>query len=85
MTTVGGVLSLMGILILFRFGFPQPSFVVEESYLGLESANVLSDGKTVAEARADASRKELTYKRLSMVALGLIVVGSVMQMISVWL
>jgi hypothetical protein len=52
LNTVGLVLSMAGVLIIFRYGPPQPTFESGVA-LGLEDANVLPDGRTVAEHDRD--------------------------------
>jgi hypothetical protein len=48
LNTIGLVLGIAGVLIIFRWGPPQPDFD-EGVSLGLEADNVLANGKKVAE------------------------------------
>jgi hypothetical protein len=46
----GLVLNIVGVVLLFFYGFPQPSFEEGEA-LGLEDGNVLESGETVGQKR----------------------------------
>ncbi len=82
--SIGLVINLMGISILFIFGFPQPDF--DESVgLGLEDGNRLANGLTVKEYGEQIVRKKKTYQVLSLFSLFLIILGVILQMVSLWI
>lgn len=74
MTIAGLILDIAGVALLWYFAFPQPSFE-EGGGIGLEDASLLEDGRTVAEHYEATRRKRALYRKMSQVALGLIVAG----------
>ena len=69
---VGLVLGIAGVLIIFRWGPPQPQ--LEEGVgIGMEDGTRLEDGRTVAEHNADVHSLRATHERMSQ--LGLVLVG----------
>ena len=82
-STVGLVLGMIGVLIIFLFGPPQPSF--EEGVgVGLEDGTPLGDGRTVADHNAEVRRKRRRHSILSKVGLGLVFIGFGLQLWAVW-
>lgn len=80
----GLVLGIVGVGILFKWGFPQPSF--EESVsIGLEDANVLKNGLTVAENNKNVKEEKEQYTNISKLGLALIIIGFAFQFVAVWL
>jgi hypothetical protein len=73
-TVAGLVVEIVGVLIIFKWGPPQPGFS-EGVSLGLEDDNVLDNGRTVRQHTEDARRTRRTYRRLSGVGLVLIMIG----------
>jgi hypothetical protein len=80
----GLVLGITGAAILFRWGFPQPSFE-EGISLGLEDANVLANGLTVAENKQTVREEKERFTRISKLGLALIMIGFVFQLVGTWL
>jgi hypothetical protein len=80
----GMLLGLIGTLILFKYGFPQPSFE-EGAPFGLEDANLLDNGLTVLENNQKVREERERYKRISQLALALILIGFLFQFAAVWL
>jgi hypothetical protein len=74
----GLVLSILGVFLMFVFGPPQPDHS-EGFGLALESATVLSDGKTVDEHKKDIEKRKQLYKFNSKLALALIGIGFCFQ------
>ncbi len=80
----GLVLGIIGAGILFKWGFPQPSF--EEGVgLGLEDANVLENGLTVAENNLRVREEKEQFTRISKLGLALIIIGFAFQLVAAWL
>jgi hypothetical protein len=63
-------------------GFPQPSHE-EGVSLGLTDATPLASGETVAQHNARVRRRKRAYISLSHVALGLMLIGFLLQLIDV--
>ena len=82
--TLGLLLDIGGVALLFKFGPPQPDLSTGVS-LGLEDGTPLDDGRTVAEHAVDQRAKKQRYASCSKAALGLIVAGFVLQAFSLWL
>jgi hypothetical protein len=80
----GLVLNLIGVIILFYYGFPQPTHE-EGAGIGLESGTRLSDGRTVAERDEDVRKTKAEYVAKSRLALGFIVAGFVFQFCSIFI
>ena len=74
----GLVLSILGVLLMFVFGPPQPDHNKGVG-LALQDATVLSDGRTVAEHNRDVARSKQLYGFCSKLALGLIGIGFCFQ------
>ena len=80
----GLVLGMTGAWILFKWGFPQPSF--EEGVgLGLEDATVLENGLTVAENNQKVREEKEQFTRISKLGLALIFIGFFFQLVAAWL
>jgi len=83
LNTIGLVLSMGGVLIIFFYGPPQPN--LEEGVgLGLEDGTPLSDGRTVADHDADVRRRRRLHSRLSKLGLALIFLGFGFQLWAAW-
>jgi hypothetical protein len=83
LNTVGLVLSMVGVVIIFKYGPPQPN-LEEGVALGLEGGNRLPDGRTVAEHDRDVAALRDTHQRMSKVGLGLVFVGFAFQLWATW-
>lgn len=83
LTGIGLLINIAGVLILFKYGFPQPSFD-EASAAGLllEDNNKLDNGLTVKENREKQIKDHKKYKTLAYAALSLILVGFILQFIA---
>jgi len=84
LNTIGLGLNIGGVAVLFRFAWPQPNFEEGEG-LGLEGGTRLKDGRTVDERDADLRRGKRHHENLSRLALGLIILGFVLQLLATWL
>jgi hypothetical protein len=80
---LGLIANIIGVILLFIFGFPQPNFDVGSPF-GLESNNILLNGKTVGENDIEILKLKRKYRLKSCIALGLIICGFLLQSLSVW-
>jgi len=77
----GLALNMVGVLFIFKWGPPQPSFESGVA-LCLEDATPLPNGKTVAEHNASIESKKKRYKLMSCVGLIFIFVGFLCQFLN---
>jgi len=83
LNTIGLLLSIGGVALLFFFGPPQPTF--EQGVgLGLEGGTRLKDGRTVDEHNAAVRKVKRRHENLSRLALILILFGFVLQLCATW-
>jgi hypothetical protein len=81
--TIGLVLGLIGVGLIFVWGPPQPQ--LEEGIgLGLEDGTPLDNGLTVAQHNAIVRRRRCRHTVLSRVGLGLVFLGFLSQLFAVW-
>jgi hypothetical protein len=83
LNTIGLVLGMVGVGILFKWGPPQPDFI-EGVGRRLQSSTVLKDGRKVSDIEEDVRRLKRRHKVMSRVGLGLIGVGFFAQLVAVW-
>lgn len=83
LNTTGLGLGMLGIVIIFCYGPPQPSFD-EGVGIGLEDSNRLSDGRTVAQHNADQRELRGRYSLFSKIGLALVFMGFALQLLAVW-
>jgi len=79
----GLILGIIGVLMIFKWGPPQPSF---QEYVGwrVEDGTRMPDGRTAKEYGDDARRQRSFYNRMSKIGLGLILIGFIFQLIDAW-
>lgn len=83
LNTVGLVLNIVGVILVFFYGFPQPSHD-EGVGIGLEDGTPLSDGRTVAQHNEAVRKMRERYLCLSRFALGLMILGFLFQLFATW-
>lgn len=83
LNSIGLVLDMVGVLIIFRFGPPQPNLETGIG-LGLEDGNVLSDGRTVAQRDREVERARKIHSNMSKCGLTLIFIGFAFQLWAMW-
>ena len=83
LTSIGLVLGILGVGILFRWAPPQPSFERGVG-IGLEDNTRLPNGRTVAQSDADLAALEKHHKHMSRIGLGMVGIGFVLQLCGVW-
>jgi hypothetical protein len=74
LNALGLVLCMIGAILIFLWGPPQPSFKPGVT-IGLENATVLPDGKTVAQHDKEVIANKQFYKYMSQFGLTLIFMG----------
>ena len=82
-SSIGLVLGMIGVLILFRWGPPQPAFK-ESVGRAVEVGTILKDGTKAADIVDGEQREKRKFQRMSGVGLGLVGVGFALQLIGVW-
>lgn len=84
LNTVGLMLGMVGLAMLFRWGPPQPSHQ-QGVFLALESATPIDDrGTNVAERDRQIEHRRARYAMLSKVGLTLVGVGFGYQLLATW-
>lgn len=84
LNSAGLVLGMAGVVMLFIWGPPQPSFQ-DSVGLAIEPETVLVDGRKVGDMIAAEQREKRKYEMRSRVGLGFVGVGFLVQLIAVWL
>ncbi len=83
--TLGLFLGILGVVLIFIWGPPQPSLQTGIS-LGIEDATPIDDtGRTVADHNREIEALCRRHMILSRVGLGLIGVGFLLQLVATWL
>jgi hypothetical protein len=75
---VGLVLNMIGVAIVFYFGFPQPPSSI--GGLMMQDNNPMPDGRTLGQHRKELGDTQQTYKTRSRVGLLFMFVGFVLQL-----
>ncbi len=83
LSAAGLIANMLGVGILFKYGFPQPSHD-QGVGLALEDGTTLPDGRTVAQHNQDSLNTAKRYRRLAFTALFLILVGFVLQFLALF-
>ncbi len=85
LNTIGLVLGIAGVLIIFRWGPPQPDFD-EGIALGISFTEdtVFEDGTKPSETVASVKRRKRIHQVMSHIGLGLIGLGFFVQLVAVW-
>ncbi len=84
LNTIGLLLGIVGVIIIFIWGPPQPT--LEEGIgLGLEDNTPINEsGKTVKQHNGEIRQKRKRYNRLSRTGLVLVFLGFLFQLFAVW-
>ena len=83
LSTIGLILGMIGVILIFIWGPPQPSFEQGGS-IGLEDGTRLPNGKTVAENNADIAAREKRHKIMSRIGLAFVGLSFALQLWAVW-
>jgi hypothetical protein len=81
---MGLCLNMAGVALAFFVGFPQPSHE-EGVALGLQDATPLPSGETVAQHNTRVRQRRRVYISFSHLALGLMLVGFLLQLIDLFI
>ena len=83
LNTLGLIFGMIGVLLIFRWGPPQPS--LEEGVgRGLEDQTPMKDGRTVAEHNAETRELRAKHNRMSRAGLLFVFVGFALQLWGTW-
>lgn len=83
LNTIGLLLNITGVTLVFFFGLPQPSHE-EGVSRGLGDGTVFTDGTSVAEINKRVRTRRRIYAAFAYVALSLILLGFVLQLWATW-
>lgn len=83
LNSIGLVLNIIGVVVLFFCGWPQPDFS-GGGRRTVEDETVMPDGRTLAKHRAEAQAKQKRHKTWAAVALFLIAAGFGFQLWATW-
>jgi hypothetical protein len=79
LNTIGLLLNIAGVILVFFYGFPQPTH--EEGVgLGISDGTPMPDGRTVAQHNEDVRKTKARYLCMSRLALSLIIIGFLFQL-----
>jgi hypothetical protein len=86
LNTIGLVLGMLGVGILFQWGPPQPDFD-EGIAMGISFTKdtVFTDGTKPSEIVAAAKKRKRQHQLMSRFGLGLVGLGFLVQLVAVWL
>ena len=81
--SVGLVFGMVGVLVIFKYGPPQPNLEPGVG-LALEDGNPMPDGRTVAEYNEDVVKLRARHSLMSKVGLVLVFLGFALQLWATW-
>jgi hypothetical protein len=81
--SIGLGLSIVGGVLAFFYGFPQPSHE-EGAGLGLEDNTPLADGRNIAEHNKQVRIVKRKYLSISRLALIMVMLGFGIQLWAIW-
>ena len=84
LNTAGLVLGMVGVLIIFRFGPPQPNFETGVP-LSVEDGTPLPSGETAGQYAKRVVAERARYSRFSKAGLVLVFFGFALQLVATWL
>jgi hypothetical protein len=82
LTAAGLVLDIVGVLIVWKFGWPQPNFELGTGLAVEDGTPVGPNGETAREMDEQKERREMKYRRWSLVGIALITAGFALQLSS---
>jgi hypothetical protein len=75
--------GMAGVLIIFRFGAPQPTHQTGVG-IGVEDSTVLPDGRTASQNDRDIQQIRRRYLFMSQIGLVMVFAGFVFQLCATW-
>lgn len=84
LNTIGLLLGMVGVAMIFIWGPPQPSFE-QGGVIGFPDTQPIGDGRTQADENAEVAAKERCYKIMSRLGLVFIFIGFLCQFIALWI
>lgn len=85
LNTLGLLLGIAGVLILFKWGPPQPNFDEDISIgISFTEDTVFTDGSKPSDMVASTKRRKRQHQIMSRVGLGLVGLGFAAQLAAVW-
>ncbi|HDY68799.1 MAG TPA: hypothetical protein ENH85_13540 [Candidatus Scalindua sp.] len=85
LTTIGLCLGMLGVILIFIWGPPQPNLKPGVS-IELEDNNPVNEtGQTVAEYNQEVIAKKATHACMSRIGLIMVFIGFTCQLISIWI
>jgi len=83
--TIGLLISIAGVIILFFWGPPQPKL---DSGIGIsleDNKVVMEDGRTVVDLNKEIEIKRKRFEKNSILGLVLVLIGFVFQLVDNWM
>jgi hypothetical protein len=84
LNTIGLVISIIGVVFLFFWGPPQPSFEPGVNIILEDATPISNSGETAADHRRHVEAQLKFYTTMSRVGLCLLMVGFALQLIALW-
>lgn len=84
LNTIGLVLGMAGVVLIFIWGPPQPD-LNESVGIALETATVLADGTKVSDLEDVTRRRKRRHQIISSIGLVLVFCGFGVQLCAVWI
>lgn len=82
LTITGLVLDIIGVVVVWRFALPQPTFKMGTGIAVEDNTPVGPNGETAAEMDKKTERKRHLYRRIAFIGLFLIVLGFLLQLLA---
>ncbi len=83
LNSIGLVMGMVGVIIIFKFGPPQPNLETGVSIV-LSPNNILSDGRKVSQYDLDAEEAKKMHSCMSKCGLSMIFIGFAFQLGATW-
>jgi hypothetical protein len=85
LNTVGLLLGILGVVILFKWGPPQPNFDEDISIgISFTEDTIFADGSKPSDTVARIKRRKLEHQIMSRIGPGLVGLGFAAQLLALW-